>query len=292
MYPYQYPHQYPQQYPQQPGVSAAQYAHLALRQSQIQDQLNMQLTQQRFAAQRGSSSGPRPPPSIPNSSVGRSVGVPIHVCANAEGECTKCRTRLNDAANNYTVSGFPDRARLPHLSLDVVVATRYRSAKLRIPSTLQGKLAGFDWTVQLADLPRDDTAWIYGRDRVLAIVGQMTGDTVVIRKPTGDMMSMTRVSVGGQGYVVDWVLQGAPEHPDIGLWGWYRYLDGSVRVWNWHGTQNTPPTLIAWKDPGEWHWHFYEGVVRLLAGDAEVAGIVTMVGIIIYCDMGRSLTMP
>lgn len=219
----------------------------------------------------------RPPPVPPAHAP--VAGAPLHVCASHLRVCTRCRVPVS-------ASPTADAAQ----TLNVVSATRYRPVPVGVPPALAGgRLGAFDWTVQLSDLPKDTTAWVFGRDALLAIIGHVdpSGETVLIRKPTGQTMGMTRVAVPGPGYVVDWILQAAPGQPDIGMWGWYRYHDGTVKIYTWNTPRKTPPVLVAWQDTAG-HWQLHTDLAHGGVA-AESATVLALVTIIIASNMGRGL---
>ncbi|KAJ7702704.1 hypothetical protein B0H17DRAFT_1042897 [Mycena rosella] len=199
----------------------------------------------------------------------------------------KCHSHLENPEHNYVVSST--RQPLKHSAINILHATRYRTASLKVPRPMQGRIDAFDFTVQLSELPADDTAWLFAKDRLLAIIGQLSNNVVMVRKPGGESLSMTRIGTLGERYVVEWCLQAAPGNPDVGMWSWYRYQDGGYRVYNYTTLGSGPPTLVAWKEPSDWHWNFHEHVV-MNPYKAEAAMILIMIGIVICSDMGRGLT--
>lgn len=177
-----------------------QYQYQQLRAQQAFAQ--MQARNHQRARVQGTAITPRGPPSIPSSDIGASVGVPIHVCVNNNMHCLKCRIHQHDSQRNFVLSS-DGTARIEHGQINVVVATRARSARLGIPQELGGRLTGFDFTLQLSDMPGDRSSWLFSQEELLAIISPTTLDqSVVIRKPNGDSMTMSRVNAAGPGYVV------------------------------------------------------------------------------------------
>jgi len=63
-------------------------------------------------------------------------------------------------------------------------------------------------------------------------------------------------------------------------------------VWNWRSKGNTPPVLVAWRNPGEWHWFLHEDIKQTFDGPGKYAAIVTTIGAVVFSNQGRSLTIP
>lgn len=144
----------------------------------------------------------RPPPHIPNPSIGAEVGVPLHVCANGAPSCVKCRLGAGQGGVVWTSDG---RTPLAHRRFNVCAASEPRVTNP--PRELAGRLAPFDFTVQLSDLPGDPAAWLFCGDTLIALIAPLANHTALITKPTNDprysnTLAMTRENVAGPGYVV------------------------------------------------------------------------------------------
>ncbi|KAJ7747147.1 hypothetical protein DFH07DRAFT_73938 [Mycena maculata] len=236
----------------------------------------------------------RPPPVIPTSHLGGQVGVPIHVCSNISAHCVKCRMPQNASAFVWTSDG---RQQLAHKKINVCVASEYRGANP--PRELQGRLQAFDFTVQLSNLPQDPTSWLFYGEQLVAVIDPMLHQVVNIGNPTSDpkhrrKVAMTRVDIAGPGYIVEYVMQGAPgTGTDVGRYGWYRYQDGSVRVWEWPTYGNKASSLVAWMNPDDRHWYLQENIAEMgweHGQELHTACFLVTAGIVIHSEQGRSLT--
>ncbi|KAF7368367.1 hypothetical protein MVEN_00158400 [Mycena venus] len=205
----------------------------------------------------------RRPPLIKSSSTGTQVGVPVHICAESNAWCVKCAMPQNKRRNGYNQVVTSDRhRRLVHNQINVCTALEARPAYGEIPRELQGHLRAFNFTVQLSNMADDPTSWLFNDERLLAIIGPMVNHTVTVRKPYltqgNNVLTMSRVNLEGPGFIMDYLLRSGDQF-DIGQWGWYRYYDGSIRVWTWPTySQSKPPMLLAWKNAADWHWFFHE----------------------------------
>ncbi|KAJ6612413.1 hypothetical protein B0H10DRAFT_2052387 [Mycena sp. CBHHK59/15] len=235
----------------------------------------------------------RPPPPINTSDLGGMIGAPVHILYNCRVNCVKC---WSDTVYNPEFVVSSDNTQIQHLQLNVCMATGYRNRGMRIPPELLGRTAPFDFTVQLSDLPLDPASWLFSKERLIAIIHPKERNSIVINKPPGaqdgnSSMTMTRVKIGGWRYMVEWILEASPGHTDIGRWGWYKYLDGSLRVWNWQTDKDHPAVCVAWRDPGDFHWYLHEAIAETIDGPGESAAIIIIAGIIAFNDQGRTLTV-
>ncbi|KAJ6567951.1 hypothetical protein DFH09DRAFT_1080866 [Mycena vulgaris] len=220
---------FPYQYPQ--GGQSAQYAQYAqyTQMQQIQEARMQQAQMRHIQQHQGTSTHPSLalPPLAPNPSTQGYAGTTIHICANHNGRCLKCRMSHNDP---LAVSQASDGSSIRHITINALYATRYRSKSLKTPSEFTNKLGIFDFIVQMSTLPKDKTTWLYNRVGVIGVMSHLRNHHTVVRKSSGPSMVMRRVDIPGPGYVVEFVLQSTPGHGDIGYYGWYRYHDGSIRV--------------------------------------------------------------
>ncbi|KAJ7098444.1 hypothetical protein C8R43DRAFT_964232 [Mycena crocata] len=137
--------------------------------------------------------------------------------------------------------------------------------------------------------PRHQTRFGYG--------GPERSDKVIISKPYGGAISpaleMERVREQGPTYLIEYMVTAANDTPDQGVWAWYSYFDGSIRVWNWHSTDHSKRAVcVAWKNADDWHWHFDEIVAKYRHAETEVAAVIIIAGMSVFNNQGRSLTMP
>ncbi|KAJ7511994.1 hypothetical protein B0H11DRAFT_1953799 [Mycena galericulata] len=233
----------------------------------------------------------RGPPHIPDPNIGNEVGVPLHICANGQTGCVKCR--MPGGSHNAVWTSDGDVS-IPHRRMNVCGATEYRGSNP--PRELIGRLHGFDYTLQMSNLPQDPSSWLFMGQRLTALIEPMANHSVGISTLTTDpsrpdRVTMTRANMAGAGYIVEWILQGAAGHPDVGRWGWYRYPDGSVRVWSWKTYEETPPCLVAWKHAHDWHWHLQENLGEM-GIHLRYATILAVVGIIVVSGQGQTLLWP
>ncbi|KAJ6534194.1 hypothetical protein B0H19DRAFT_1185497 [Mycena capillaripes] len=234
-------------------------------------------------------------PVIPDPGLGDMVGVPIHICAENDSHCVKCnmpQRKRRDALNCVRTSD--NKKWLLHNQINV--CTRGPNG-----SGAPLSLRGFNFTVQLpgiqAQAQDDISTWVFNQEGLIAVIGPMVNHQVTVTKPyaqrpgSNNTMVMSRVNQEGPGHRVEYILKSADQH-DIGLFAWYRYHDGSIRVWNYHTHNSLYPVLVAWRSPGDWHWHFHENVSELLRAETEVAAIIVICGIVVFNNMGSTLTRP
>ncbi|KAJ7254993.1 hypothetical protein B0H12DRAFT_1114463 [Mycena haematopus] len=159
-----------------------------------------------------------------------------HLCKrtpiNCGPHCVKCNKSQADRGMLDLDPNGPGRH--PHRQINVVTILSPRSQSGRVPRELHGRLHHFDFTVQLSLTPQDPNTWLFNDSQLMAIISPIVNGTARIEKSFPDpginsTLQMTRVNIPGPSYVVEYMMQSADQY-DIGLWGWYRYTNGSVRV--------------------------------------------------------------
>ncbi|KAK7052750.1 hypothetical protein R3P38DRAFT_2861736 [Favolaschia claudopus] len=254
---------------------------------------------------------PRPPPLIVNPSTGRAVGVPIHICSNGDRYCVSCFMLQSKRPGQYNTVRPSHRSysnkrnghMLVHNQINVCVASspRPNPSTGLVPSELRSQLKNFNFTLQLANMDQmavtnDASSWLFSDRELLAIIGPMVNHSISVAKPyeqeSGNTkMVMSRVNLEGPGYIVEFLLRSGDQF-DIGMWGWYRYMDGSIRVWNWATHDPTMKAcLVAWKNANDWHWYFDEIISAMMKDQTEAAAIIIILGMIVFNGQGRTLTL-
>ncbi|KAJ7662589.1 hypothetical protein DFH06DRAFT_355638 [Mycena polygramma] len=231
-----------------------------------------------------------PPPLIQNPSTG-SVGVPIHLCRGGDVACVQCGLEQRKTRSQHNSVRTSDNMKwLLHTQLNMCTATRARPSDFSVPPEL-GSLRRFDYTVQLPGrMQRDGTTWVFSKSTLVAVIGPMMDRTVTISKAfqtpgRNNTMVMRRIHERGPAqqanYCVEYILQSGDQF-DIGCWAWYRYQDGSLRVWNYATHDNRNPCLVAWKEATDPHWTLHEAIAELMHSEAQVAAIVVICGMVVF----------
>ncbi|KAJ7838812.1 hypothetical protein B0H13DRAFT_1911594 [Mycena leptocephala] len=239
---------------------------------------------------------PAPPPKISNPDIGHTVGIPIHICADSCIFCVKCTMPQSQQRGPFNQTWTSDGLRkLLHNQVNVCTATQPRPPNGGLPPELRGRTDRFQFNVQLSNMPGDQSSWLFDRQYLLAIISPMVNQATTVTRtndtPGNCLMTMRRVNHQGQGYLVEFVLHSA-DHWDIGFWGWYRYYDGSIRVWNWATYDNRQPVLVAWKNPDDPHWYFEETISELRKYETQSATVIIISGMIVFNNQGTTLIQP
>ncbi|KAJ6467879.1 hypothetical protein C8R45DRAFT_475350 [Mycena sanguinolenta] len=252
----------------------------------------------------------QPPPVEENSNVGRRGGIFIHVCANCNPKCVKCNKSQAERGMLDLDASTGDRV---HRQINVVSVVSPRAPDGRVPPELQGRLRHFDFTVQLSRAPNDNT-WLFDDTQLMAVISPLVNGTSRIDKSFPEpginaALKMSRVNIQGPTYTVcvslkfrawsqedsltdvssEWILQSIDQY-DVGLWGWYRYHNGSIRVWHWNSHDNSRRWLVAWKNRNNWHWFFDPLISQLMKSECEAAAILIICGTVVFNGLGRTLT--
>ncbi|KAF8180532.1 hypothetical protein K438DRAFT_1976719 [Mycena galopus ATCC 62051] len=246
-----------------------------------------------FAAPTPAYQAPRSPPVHQNSNVGRRGGITIHVCHNSHQNCVKCKKSQEDRG---MLDIDPHGRRQPHRQINVCTMETPRSRSGRVPQELQGLLHNFDFTVQLPAAGNDPNTWLFNDGQLMAVIGPIVNGISVIQKAfpepgINQTLKFSRVNLPGPSYTVEYMLQSNDPY-DIGAWAWYRYANGSVRVWHWDPYDPTlEPCLVAWKNRNNWHWYFDPVISQMLKSECEAAAIIVICGMVLFNGEGRTLTM-
>ncbi|KAJ7171424.1 hypothetical protein C8R46DRAFT_1349405 [Mycena filopes] len=227
---------------------------------------------------------PRPPPHIPSPDITGNIGTPLHVSALQSRACVDC-TAWRPRDRRVYIPGLARPVTAP--AINVLTSARPRHPDPR-------ELKHFDFTLQMSTLNAPERCLrLLNKVGVLANFGELVNGSVRIEKAGGynpyanSAMMMTRVNLQGPGYAVEWVLQTADQF-DVGMWGWYRYPNGSYRVYTWKTHDRTPPQLVAWRSPEDWHWHLHE-MISAGGSHTMAAKIMIICGIVCVEAMGGTL---
>ncbi|KAJ7617136.1 hypothetical protein FB45DRAFT_1007758 [Roridomyces roridus] len=222
-----------------------------------------------------------PPPLIPDPNIGNTRGYAIHICSSS-AICSVCHLAEPASSSSH------HRVRNLRLNMYTPPANAAVTNNRGIPTLAFPALDDVNFTLQRSNNPMDPKrVELFFEDEWIASIGPLGINErgtarVEVLKSTREWCGMTRANIVQDGCVIEWIMRGSPHNRDVGRWGFYRYPDGSVRIWQWLSHQRSEPILCAWTGNDE-HWYLNTSFGSIRRNNPAIAALfLVMIGIVVY----------